>query len=389
LARTRLLFGFGLNYRVDNRVDQVKFVNTMGEINQVFSHRLRQARAMAKLSLRELSNAIGNRVSYNALSKYEKGEMMPSGEVLAALAAALHQPADFFFRSFRVELADINFRKRLKLSATEPSAIVEKAKDFFERYCEVEQLLGCIIPFERPFTENEMVVSEADAETAARRLREEKWNLGGDPLPNVHELLELKGIKVHEAETMDEAFDGFSGMANGSPVVVIAGWLDKNLPRKRMTEVHELAHVVLNIPDNVPAKEMERIVSRFAGALLLPEESFRKMFGEGRRTISLGELIQIKAFFGASIMAIMKRAEQLNLISRPVYERFSMVANQQRWRSEGEPGDDKYCGDESHSRFRQLVFRAVAEGVISSSKGAAYLKIGLDEFRGQFQQLFA
>ena len=68
-------------------------------------------------------------------------------------------------------------------------------------------------------------------------------------------------------------------------MVVIAGWLDKNLPWKRMTEVHELAHVVLNIPDNVPAKEMERIVSRFAGVLLLPEESFRKMFGEGRRTI--------------------------------------------------------------------------------------------------------
>lgn len=107
-----------------------------------------------------------------------------------------------------------------------------------------------------------------------------------------------------------------------------------------------------------------------------------EMFGEGRRTISLGELIQIKAFFGTSIMAIMKRAEQLNLISRPVYERLSMVANPQRWRKEGEPGD------ESHSRFRQLVFRAVAEGVISSSKGAAYLKIGLDEFRGQFQQLF-
>lgn len=374
---------------VDNNVNQVKFVNTMGEISQVFSHRLRQARAMAKLSLRELSDAIGNRVSYNALSKYEKGDMMPSGEVLAALAAALHQPADFFFRSFRVELADINFRKRVKLSATEQSAIVEEAKDFFERYCEVEQLLGCVILFERPFTEKEVVRSEADAENAARLLRNDKWNLGGDPLPNVHELLELKGIKVHESETMDEAFDGFSGMANGSPVVVIARWLNKNLPRKRMTEVHELAHVVLNIPEIVSAKEIERIVSRFAGALLLPEESFRKMFGEGRRTISLGELIQIKAFFGASIMAIMKRAEQLGLISRPVYERFSMVANQQRWRSEGEPGDDEYCGDESHSRFRQLVFRAVAEGVISSSKGAAYLKIGLDEFRGQFQQLFA
>jgi Zn-dependent peptidase ImmA (M78 family)/transcriptional regulator with XRE-family HTH domain len=374
---------------VDSVEFQVKCVNIMGEISQVFFHRLRQARAMAKLSLRELSDAIGNRVSYNALSKYEKGEMMPSGEVLAALAAALHQPADFFFRAFRVELAGIKFRKRVKLSAAEQGAILEKAKDFFERYNEVEQLLGCAISFERPFADEDVVANETDAENAACRLRKDKWNLGGDPLPNVHELLELKGIKVHEAKTMDEAFDGFSGMANGSPVVVIAGWLDKNLPRKRMTEVHELAHVVLNIPGTLPHNEMEKVVSRFAGALLLPEESFRKMFGEHRRTISLGELIQIKAFFGASTMAIMKRAEQLDLIPRAVYERFWMVANQQGWRSDGEPGDEKYRGNESHSRFQQLVFRAVAEGVISSSKGAAYLNIGLDEFRGQFQQLFA
>jgi len=362
----------------------------MSEIKKVFSHRLRQARTMAKLSLRELSDAIGNLVSYNALSKYEKGEMMPSGEVLAALASVLRQPADYFFRAFRVELAGINFRKRVKLSVTEQSAIVEKAKDFFERYNEIEQLVNCTIPYKHPFAANEVVRNEDEAEQAALALRDKKkWNLGDDPLPNVHELLELKGIKVHEAKTTDNAFDGFSGTANGSPVVVIAAWLNDNLPRKRMTEVHELAHIVLDIPGDIPLRETERIVSRFAGAFLLPEDSFRKMFGENRQTISLGELVQIKSYFGVSIMAIMKRAEQLGMISRPVYERFCIIANQQGWRREGEPGDKQYSGNESHSRFRQLVFRAVGEGVISTSRGAAFLQIGLDEFRGEFQQLFA
>jgi Zn-dependent peptidase ImmA (M78 family)/transcriptional regulator with XRE-family HTH domain len=345
---------------------------------------------MARLSLRELSEAIGNKVSYNALSKYEKGEMMPGGEVLAAVASALKQPLDFFFRSHRVELANINFRKRLKLPVSEEESIVEMARDFFERYSEVEQLLGCGVTYEPPFGPRETVETEARAEEMAELLRgPSKWNLGSDPLPNVHELLELHGLKVYEARTKDEAFDGFSGMANGSPVVVIAGWLNRNLPRKRMTEAHELAHVVLRIPNKVPTREMERIVSRFAGALLLPQESFEKMFGRNRQTISLGELIQIKAFFGVSIMAIMKRAEQLGLISPAVYKRFCIFANQQRWRANGEPGDDKYRGDESHGRFRQIVFRAVAEGLISSSRGAAYLQVTLDEFRGEFKQLFA
>lgn len=361
----------------------------MSTISSTFGQRLKQARGMANLSLRDLSAAIDNRVSYNALSKYEKGEMMPGSEVLAALAAALHQPADFFFRSFRVELAEVNFRKRVKLSASEQGSIIEKARDFFERYSEVEELLGCRIDYHAPFADQPPIGTVEEAEVLAKVLREEKWNLGGDPLPNTHELMELQGIKVHEARTDDEAFDGFSGTANGFPVVVIAGWLDRNLPRKRMTEAHELAHVVLPITDTLSVAEQEKLVRRFAGTLLLPEDTFRAMFGASRQTISLGELIQMKAFFGVSIMAIMKRAEQLGLIPGAVYQRFCIVANQQGWRRNGEPGDDRYRGNESHGRFRQLVFRAVAEGVISSSKGAAFLGIPLDDFRGEFQQLFA
>lgn len=361
----------------------------MPDLNQVFSQRLFQARTMARLSLRELSDAIGNRVSYNALYKYEKGEMMPSGDVLAALTEALHQPADFFFRAFRVELDQIEFRKRQKLPPSEEEAIKERARDFFERYGEVEEIVNNRISFVQPFKddERELITDEVGAEKAAEQLRK-IWKLGSDPLPNVHELMEFNGIKVHEAETEDRAFDGFSGTANGAPVVVIAKWLNTNLPRKRMTEVHELAHLVLKIPETLSLKEKERIVSRFAGAFLLPKEAFVTMFGGNRRAISLGELIQIKAYFGVSIMGIMKRAEQLGLISEPFYRRFCIAANQQKWRSEGEPGDEQYRGNESHSRFRQLVFRAVGDGLISFSRGAAYLNIGLDEFRGKFQQLF-
>lgn len=76
-----------------------------------FGHRLHQARMMAKFSLRELSEAMDKSVSYNALSKYEKGSMMPSGEVLATLCEALHQPSDFFFRTSveRIELKVVHW----------------------------------------------------------------------------------------------------------------------------------------------------------------------------------------------------------------------------------------------------------------------------------------
>ena len=54
-----------------------------------FGSRLRTARQMAGLSLEDLSGKIGGVVTRQALSKYEKGRMMPSPEVLGRLNEAL------------------------------------------------------------------------------------------------------------------------------------------------------------------------------------------------------------------------------------------------------------------------------------------------------------
>lgn len=50
----------------------------------LFGDKLRVARALRDLSLREVSEATG--VSYNAISKYETGKMVPSSSVLVAVA---------------------------------------------------------------------------------------------------------------------------------------------------------------------------------------------------------------------------------------------------------------------------------------------------------------
>jgi len=106
-----------------------------------------------------------------------------------------------------------------------------------------------------------------------------------------------------------------------------------------------------------------------------------------RNGISLAELIELKVNFGASIWAIMMRAKQLGLISEAVFLRFCKEAAP--WRSaKEEPGDERYQGNESHSRFRQLVHRAVAEDQISMSKGAALLRQNLGEFRKGLQEVF-
>lgn len=351
-----------------------------------FARRLLQARTMRGLSLRGLAEALQGAVSHSALAKYENGEMMPGSDLICRLADALGRSPDFFFRPFTLQLKDVKFRKRTRLGAKEQEAIREQAVEYFERYHEIEEQLGEPRAFDGRLQVAPIKTPE-QAEAAAGKLRDD-WQLGRDPLPNVVELLESKGIKVFEVATADDAFDGFYAWTEAGPVIVLAGKLNENLLRKRMTAVHELAHVILPMPASLTEKEEEKLVNRFAGALLLPEETFVAQFGRVRGAISLGELIELKANFGASISAIMMRARQLELISEAVSLRF-WKRHGSTWRSEKkEPGDERYRGNESHSRFRQLVQRAVAEDQVSMVKGAALLNQSLGEFRRELREVF-
>ena len=168
-----------------------------------FSRRLRQARVMRALSLRGLAEALKGAVSHNALAKYENGEMMAGSDVLGQLADALGQPPDFFFRPFTLHLKEIKFRKRARLGVKGAEAIREQALEYFERYHEIEELLGESRRFEGKL-DRKPVKTPEDADDAADELRR-KWKLGRDPLPNLVELLETKGIKVHELE-LDSRF---------------------------------------------------------------------------------------------------------------------------------------------------------------------------------------
>ena len=147
-------------------------------IKTTFAHRLRQARTMAGLSLRELSQQIGQAVSHAALAKYEKGEMMPDSSLLTKLCRVLGQQPDFFLRAPTLELGNVRFRKMARLSSTLEKAIQEKALEHFEGYAEIEEILGLAKPFVNPL-KSSLVRTMDDAEAQARELRKE-WKLGHD-----------------------------------------------------------------------------------------------------------------------------------------------------------------------------------------------------------------
>lgn len=345
-------------------------------MKDIFAKRLKSARALAGLSQDELVERMDGLVSKNAISKYERGEMMADSKVLIALAKALEVKTDYFFRPFTVEISNIEFRKKKKLRQRELKSIKERVSDTIERYLEVEQFLNIKSEFKNPIA-NHTINNGQDVEHAVNTLLNE-WKWGINALPNVIELLEDKEIKVVELEAPLE-FDGFSGWADAKfPIVVI----NKNytMERKRLTALHELGHLLLNFHESIEHKIVEKLCFRFAGAMLMPEETFKMEMGEERSRISVAELVSIKETYGISIQAIMARAKDLGVITAYSYINFC------KWiaRNRKEEGLGEYRGRESSDRFTQLLYRAASEEIISMSKAANLANQKLAAFRKDF-----
>ena len=78
---------------------------------EIFPQRLKMARTMRGLSLREL--AAGLEFSHNTIHKYESGKAFPSSEGLIKLARFLGQPIDFFLILSQYHWKKLNSAKKV------------------------------------------------------------------------------------------------------------------------------------------------------------------------------------------------------------------------------------------------------------------------------------
>ncbi|AUD05410.1 helix-turn-helix domain-containing protein [Spirosoma pollinicola] len=341
-------------------------------MNNTFPIRLKQARLLAKLSLRELSERANLIVSYNAIKKYEDGKMMPEEPVISALAKALAVSPDYFFKPSKIELTNVEFRKRAKLTAKEISSIKERVKDHVERYLEVESILHISQEFVNPLA-NKPISSIDEIENTILQLLKE-WNLGYNPIPNVIEMLEEKGIKIVEIQAPLE-FDGLAAMVNSIPVIVLNKAYTPE--RKRLTALHELGHIMLKLPHHWESKEIERCCHRFASAMLVSKPVMQTLLGKPRTNITLDELISIKEQYGISIQAIVRRAKDLEIINDYAYKNFFIWISKNR----KEEGLGSYKGEEKSYRFNLLLYRIAAEELVSLAKAAALGEMKIADLR--------
>ena len=109
----------------------------------------------------------------------------------------------------------------------------------------------------------------------------------------------------------------------------------------------------------------------------MPKKMVVEALGEKRHSFELQELALLKQEFGMSMQSILYRAYHCNVIGGGLHKRLFMTFAKNRWRK-NEPGEP-YPSEDS-LLFRQLVFRALGEGYLGSSKAAELLCESLGKF---------
>ncbi|WP_208950999.1 XRE family transcriptional regulator [Rahnella sp. ChDrAdgB13] len=326
--------------------------------------RLMQVLAARRLSQTQLATMVG--VSPATISKWRSGQQAPESDALERLASVVNVTPEWFTRPMLPSMSKPLFRSNASAHVAARAMLearLEWANELVTKLTEFVDLPELKLPY-RNFT-NIDEISDADIEDAANECRQ-LWNLGTKEIPDLALAAESNGIVLVREETGIAQIEGLSAWNEslGIPYVLLSS--DKgNAFRSRFDLAHEIGHLILHryVGNELEAeryKLKESQAHKFAGALLLPAETFAE---EVKTPVTLDTLLLTKQRYGISVAASIMRLHALNIISdeekQNLYKRRSA-----RWGVKSEPGDD-YREPEKPRLLKRTVELLASSGIIA------------------------
>ncbi|RKY06521.1 MAG: hypothetical protein DRP56_07280 [Planctomycetota bacterium] len=338
--------------------------------------RIKQFRCARGLSQDMLVERMGGIVSKQSISKYERSIAVPSLRVLNKIAKALDVKSANLWSEPNINVEFIAYRKGSGLKSTEQEKIEAQIQETLEECLKLSELTNCRNGIEIPV--NAFPVRQLeDAEGAAESIRE-SWMLGLDPISSVTGMLEDKNVFVLEIEA-PEKFDGISAFAKNTDdkkVVAAAVVSAKNRSgeRQRLNLLHELGHLVLNMPEDANSKFEENAAFRFGAALLAPAKAIHDEVGSQRSSLSLAELLLLKERFGLSLQALVMRLNTLGVVSDSYKRNFFAFINKKGWKK----AEPHALSPEKATWMERNVLKAWSENLISHKRAEQLLGVKLE-----------
>ncbi len=330
------------------------------------AERLVEARASRGLTQVALADLI-NRTS-PSISCWEAGDQSPELDALEALAKATNLPVSFFLRSQPDHgPAPMFFRSM----ASTTQAVRKRSQARLRWAQDISLSLQDWVDLPEPNVprldnEDHREIRDEDIERIANECRA-LWKLGKGPILDVVLVLENAGIVVIKEEVGTAKMDGVSNWSEADvrPYTLIAR--DKaTCVRSRMDAAHELGHLVLHrnlgartLNSKSDFKEIERQAFYFAGAFLMPAESFAAEVW----LPSLNAFVALKERWKVSVGAMMMRCANLGIMSEEYEHRLWKHYSARGWRK-SEPLDDVLDPEEPRLLARSVRL-LIDEGVRS------------------------
>jgi Zn-dependent peptidase ImmA (M78 family) len=153
-------------------------------------------------------------------------------------------------------------------------------------------------------------------ESVAARIREVLGFERDEPITNIITKIEELGVIVFFYDSSHRKFDGLTSYTdNGVPVIFV----NKNMPNDRIkfTVVHEFFHLIMHLPCQIePWRDVESEANIGTSNFYLPSTPMLNDLLE----LSYNKLSDLKAYWGVSKAAIIRRAKDLGLITIETYK---------------------------------------------------------------------
>lgn len=312
-------------------------------VSGFLGERLSQALDVRRLTQVQLASMI--EVSPPTVSKWRSGQQNPDPEALERLAKVINVEPEWFLRPVPpLEGSTLLFRSNASAHVVARALLRARhnwSKELVRGLADFVEFPPVNIPV-RAYTDP-AGISDEEIETAAAECRS-SWKLGLGPIPDVVLAIENAGGIVAREVTGVSQIEGLSSWdAEGERPFIYLSADKGNGIRSRFDAAHELGHLVLHRSiDSSLARsmhgEIERQAHRFAGAFLMPAETFG---AEVPIAPSLDTLLTLKPRWKVSVAAMVMRLGALDLLDEK--ERLNLFKRKSsRFGSKAEPFDDRF-----------------------------------------------
>ncbi len=301
---------------------------------------LTNLRIMHGYSRKQLSEKLN--VTEQAIWQYENNYTSPKMQIVNDLKSIFNVKSKFFYKNDvlkryfepeNIPVINIAYRSKVMnvISKTQSEAKHVEYLDSFVNYLtanltfptqKIIQLRDEVINYLNTSTDDRKVQINKVAKLARQRL-----GFRNDTNDNLMFLIEKSGVFIFE-KPIGEEIDAYSLWTNQNRPFIILGNLKRSAVRRNFDIAHELGHLLLHFKveftnlDRKEHKAVENEANLFAGAFLLPEESFLEDIKSIDYITNPDAYLDLKKKWKTSLQVLGYRAANLGILDSKKHRNF-------------------------------------------------------------------